>query len=92
MSGAIQFLNITPKDFLDEVDKRLDNRFVDFTKKFKPDPPEEFMTKEEVSKLLKVTKTTINNYTNRGILTPYGLGGMIYFKRSEIEKAIIKLR
>jgi len=91
MSGTIQFLNTTPEKLLNEVDKRLDSRLSAFAEEFKPAPPEEYLTKKEVAKMLKVTTATINNYINRGILKSYGLDRIVYFKRTEIEKAIIQL-
>ena len=52
---------------------------------------EQYLTKEEVSKLLKISLSTINNWCKRGILQPYQNGGRVYFKASDIESSMIKL-
>ena len=54
-----------------------------FTKKY--------LTREEVSKLLTICLSTIHNWTKKGILHPYQIGGRVYFKASEIESSMIKL-
>ncbi|MDB4752598.1 helix-turn-helix domain-containing protein [Winogradskyella sp.] len=52
---------------------------------------EQYLTREEVSKLLKISLSTIHNWTKRGILQPFQIGGRIYFKASHIECSMIKL-
>ena len=52
---------------------------------------EKYLTREEVSKLLKISLSTIHNWTKREILHPYQIGGRVYFKASEIESSMIKL-
>jgi len=52
---------------------------------------EKYLTREEVSELLKISLSTIHNWTKRGILLPYQIGGRVYYKASEIESSMIKL-
>ena len=52
---------------------------------------EQYLTREEVSELLKISLSTIHNWTKRGILQPFQIGGRIYFKASDIESSMIKL-
>ena len=52
---------------------------------------EQYLTREEVSELLKISLSTIHNWTKRGILLPYQIGGRVYYKASEIESSMIKL-
>ena len=52
---------------------------------------EKYLTREEVSELLKISLSTINNWTKKEILHPYQIGGRVYFKASEIESSMIKL-
>lgn len=61
-------------------------------KEFQPKKPEEFLTRSEASALLKVTVTTLDRLTDQGKLQRYGLGNRILYKRSEIEKSIIRLK
>lgn len=52
---------------------------------------EQFLTREEVSELLKISLSTIHNWTKSEILQPYQIGGRVYFKASDIESSMIKL-
>ena len=52
---------------------------------------EKYLTREEVSKLLTICLSTIHNWTKKGILQAYQIGGRVYFKASEIESSMIKL-
>lgn len=52
---------------------------------------EQYLTREDVSDLLKISLSTIHNWCNKGILQPFQLGGRVYFKASDIECSMIKL-
>jgi len=52
---------------------------------------EKYLTREEVSKLLTICLSSIHNWSKKGILQPYQMGGRVYFKASEIESSMIKL-
>ena len=51
----------------------------------------QYLTRKEVSELLKISLSTIHNWKVAGILQPYQIGGKIYFKASDIESSMIKL-
>lgn len=42
--------------------------------------------------MLDINLTTLNNWTNRGVLTSYGIQGRVYYKRDEVERAFIELK
>ncbi|MGA0556041.1 helix-turn-helix transcriptional regulator [Larkinella sp. VNQ87] len=46
--------------------------------------PDEFLTREEVAALLKVSKVTIWNWDKKGLLKPYRLGNHVRYKRNEV--------
>lgn len=52
---------------------------------------EEYLTISETSKLLKVTRTTVGNWTEQGIIKKYSIGNKILYKRSELEKSIVRI-
>jgi excisionase family DNA binding protein len=57
-----------------------------------PKPPEEYLTIEEVSLLFKVDISTVYNWRKKGILKASQLGGRVYFKRSDIDNAVVELK
>lgn len=61
-------------------------------KNFTPRQPTIYMTRREVADMLSVNLSTIHNYCKRSILKPYGIGARVYFKRDEVEQAIVELK
>ncbi len=51
-------------------------------------PEKELISREEAAELLHVNSTTIHRWTIKGKLKKYGLGGSVYYKRSEIMDAV----
>ena len=92
MSGTIQFVNLDPQEFISELDKRSEKRLAEMAKHFEPKKPSEFLTRNEVASLLKVNVSSVHNYTKRGLLISYGLGGSVLYKRIEVESALIRLK
>lgn len=52
---------------------------------------DELMTRQEVANYLRIDLSTLHHWTKKGKLTRYGLGKRIYFKKSEIEQALVEL-
>ncbi len=69
----------------------LENHLENLKLNFEPKEPVELMTRNEVAEYYKINVTTLWNWTNKGILTAYGIGARVYYKRSEIEQSIVKL-
>ena len=49
---------------------------------------ERFLTDKEVSARLKVSRRTLQDYRNSGIIAYYQLGGKILYKESDIERML----
>lgn len=58
---------------------------------FQPKQPIEFLTRNEATEMLKCDLSTLWLWTKKGKLTSYGIGNRTYYKRSEIEAALICL-
>lgn len=91
MNKNIQFIQITPEQLKESIIDGVKNVLDDLKQNFQPKEPTEFLTRSEVSKLLKIDLSTVHNWTKKGKLNPYGIGNRIYYKRSEIEKSLVKL-
>ena len=50
---------------------------------------EQFLTDKEVSAWLKVSRRTLQDYRNNGMVSYYQLGGKILYKESDIEKMVM---
>lgn len=69
----------------------LQNQLTELKANFQPVKPTELLTRNEVSELLKCDLSTLHNWVKKGKLTPYGIGSRIYFKRTDIENALVCL-
>ena len=49
---------------------------------------ERFLTDKEVSAWLKVSRRTLQDYRNNGVVSYYQLGGKILYKESDIERML----
>ncbi len=58
---------------------------------FQPKEPPDYLTRNELAQMLKCDLSTIHNYCVKGRLKPYGVGNRVYFKRSDVEAALIPL-
>ena len=85
-----QLHNVEPQQLLEPI-KELQKQIEDLKKNFQPKEPTEYLTRSEVAKMLKIDISTLWSWTKRGILTSYGIGKRVYYKRKEIEQAIQKL-
>ena len=50
----------------------------------------DYITRREVASLFKVTLTTVNDWTRKGILIAYKVANRVYYKRIEIESALTR--
>ena len=87
---TIQFIQITPKQLQVAIIEGVRKELNELKKEFQPKEPTVYLSRHEVKQMLGINLTTLNNWTKKGILTAYGIGGRIYYKRHEVEEAIKK--
>jgi len=89
---TIQFIQITPEqlksDILEGVKKEIDI----LKKEYQPKNPTEFLSRNDVAKMLKINVSSVHNWTVQGVLKAYQISGRVYYKRVEIETAIVELK
>ncbi|WP_299089077.1 helix-turn-helix domain-containing protein [uncultured Bacteroides sp.] len=51
----------------------------------------EYITRADVSRMLKVSIVTVSDWTRKGILTAYKCGNRVYFKQAEVEEALLRI-
>ena len=75
-------------EFGDSLDRLLDG-IENFMANSRPTlGGERFLTDREVSARLKVSRRTLQDYRNNGIIAYYQLGGKILYKESDIERML----
>ncbi|WP_037319454.1 helix-turn-helix domain-containing protein [Salegentibacter sp. Hel_I_6] len=92
MEGNIQFIQITPQQLQEQILAGVKIQLEELKKDFQPKTPEEYLSRKETAALLKVNLSTLHAWANKGTITPFGINGRVYFKRSEIENVLTPLK
>ncbi|SHM05217.1 helix-turn-helix domain-containing protein [Flavobacterium xinjiangense] len=86
--ATVQFIQTTPQELQLQITEGVKIQLENFLKHFTPKQPNEYLTRQEVAKMLSVDISTVHNYCKRKILQPKGIGGRVYFLRSEVEASL----
>lgn len=89
MNGTIMTNDEWAVGFMEQLDSMLDG-IESMNEKSKASfGNERFMTDKEVSAWLKVSRRTLQDYRNNGMVSYYQLGGKILYKESDIERLVM---
>jgi len=89
---TIQFLQVTPEQLQNAIIEGVKTQLDDLKKHFTPKEPKQYLTRQEVAKMLSVDLSTVHNLTKRNVLQKYQIGGRVLYLRSQVEESIIKLK
>lgn len=92
MQKQIQFIQITPEQLQESIIQGVEHKLNDLREHFQPKEPNEYLTRLEVAEWLKINLSTLHKWTKDGKVQAYGIGNRVYYKRCEIEAALIKLK
>ncbi len=90
-NNVTQVFGITPEEFKDSILTDVRAEIKSIAQYLQPVTPPEYLTRQEVSKILKVSLVTLSEWNKKKILNPYRLGNLIRYKRSEIDLALIRI-
>jgi excisionase family DNA binding protein len=88
MTDAILLKEVNPQQLTETILKGVETQINELKKTFLPKEPDDFLTRMEVAKLLKISLTTVHEWANTGILKMYKVGNRSYFSRKEIESTL----
>lgn len=89
MNGTIMTNDEWAVGFMEQLDSMLDG-IESINEKSKASfGNERFLTDKEVSAWLKVSRRTLQDYRNNGMVSYYQLGGKILYKESDIERLVM---
>ena len=69
----------------------LEEKSNDFAKPVKSED-QEYLTRKEVAKLLKISLTTLNDWSKQGIVQAYRIGNRVLYKKKEIVDSVSKVQ
>ena len=87
----IQFVGITPEQLKEAISQDIKNQIQELKKSISPKIPTEYLSRKGTAELLKINLSTLYNWTKEGKLQSYGMQGRVYYKRDEVESALIAL-
>lgn len=88
---TILFRGIDPQDLKKEIVDEIKSFLQELNFLQKEEPTSDLLTRQQVAEMLSIDLSTLHNWTKKGKLISYGIGHRVYYKRSEIEQAIIPL-
>lgn len=88
MENVTQLHNATPQQLTETIINGVKDEISLLRAEFQPKEPTEYLTRNELAKLLKVDLSTIHNWTKKGKIKAYGIGNRVYYKRHEINQTI----
>ena len=53
---------------------------------------QEYLSRKEVAQLLKISLTTLNDWSKQGIVQSYRIGNRVLYKKIEIENSVSKVQ
>jgi excisionase family DNA binding protein len=88
MENATLLNHTTPEQLTETILKGVKTQLDELKKSYSPKEPEDFLSRMETAKLLKISLTTIHDWSNQKILKAYKVGNRTYFSRKEIEQTL----
>lgn len=83
----------TPEELVQLIQESFKNQLQDLRKELQNTSSEdELLTREETCNLLKINSSTLWTWTNKGKVKAYGIANRRYYKRSELNEALIELK
>jgi hypothetical protein len=89
---VIKFIQIEPNELKSLLKESVKQEFNQLKEEILCKTPTQYLTRKEVAKMLHIDLKTLYNWTNKGVLTSYGIRGRVYYKRDEVERAFIELK
>lgn len=87
----VQLIQITAEELKTAIVDGVKIQLDELKKHLQPKEPTNYLTRQETAEILKVDLSTIHNWTKQNKLVAYSIGARVYYKRKEIENAIVKL-
>ena len=88
----LQFISITPEKLQNAIIEGLKTQIESLILLSQQKEQNEYLTRLDVAELFQIDVSSVHNWTKKGILQSYQIGGRVYYKRTEVENSIIKLK
>lgn len=87
MTNGIILSGLTLNDLLEKIGEVVENRLGKSVPQ-KQEIQSDYLSRKEVSKLLKITLPTLHDWTKQGILKSYKIGTRVLYKETEVKQTL----
>jgi len=88
---TVQLISITPEELQKLIAAAVQPYLEQIKEHLQPKESEQYLTRKQVSELLKVNLSTLHNWSKSKKLCAVGIGNRVLYRHSDIEKALIDL-
>ncbi len=88
----MKIIQATKEEVKEILNECLTSKIEDLKAQSQPKELQKYLTRKNVLEMLSISDTTLYNWTNKGILKAYGIGGRTLYRLDEIQNAIIELK
>lgn len=93
MENSILLQNVSTESLVNLIEESIKKTLHDFKQSiFSQKENNDLLTRTEACKFLKIDKSTLWNWTNKGKIISYGIVGRVYYKRSELLECLKPLK
>ncbi|MFC2119195.1 helix-turn-helix domain-containing protein [Bacteroidota bacterium] len=85
-TNSIILQNVSPEDLKQIISDVIEKKLINFQSQHQAEIT--YKTRKEVSELLKISLPTLNEYTKKGKLKGYRIGGRVLYRTDDIENSI----
>ena len=91
MENSILLQNLSQDDLTLIIKEGVKSQLEDFKENLTSHISDELLTREEACMLLKIDSSTLWRWTNKGMVTAYGIGSRRFYKKEELFNSLIQL-
>ena len=91
MENQILFTGVNLNQLLEKMGQLLESKLKSIAPQCNTQNQSSFITRSQVSEILKVSLPTLNEWTKQGLLQSYKIGSRVLYKLHEVDTAISKL-
>ncbi|UYW01768.1 helix-turn-helix domain-containing protein [Flavobacterium agricola] len=90
--NEIRFIQVTPEQLKEVVSEAVKVQLEDFKKSFEKAKDENLLNSDEAADFFKISKVTLWRWRKDGTVPFLRKGSKVYFKRSDIESAMVAMQ
>src|SRR4051812_20081219 len=87
----ILFTGIDVNDLLEKIGQVIESKLTQLASQNEVQKQNQFLSRAEVARLLKISLPTLNDWTKLGWLQSYKMGNRVLYKQNEVEEALHKV-